>query len=217
MLLGERDPDKVTHDSRTRIYLGTADGPCKSRCLGQLRFQIVAAGMSDLRIAPRRIEDYAIVGDCKTAALIAINGSIDWLCWPRFDSAACFAALLGGSECGRWLIAPNDETTTRVSRHYLRSSPILVTTFDSTTGAVELVDFMPPGDDAANLVRIVRGVRGRVSLRTEFIVRFDYGSIVPWVEHLPDEGLRGIAGPEMVVLHTPVPLHGRDFVSVGKF
>jgi hypothetical protein len=91
-----------------------------------------------------------------------------------------------------------------------------VTTFESTTGAVELVDFMPPGDGGANLVRIVRGIRGRVSLRTEFILRFDYGSVVPWVEHLPDEGLRAIAGPEMVVLHTPVPLHGRDFISVGE-
>ena len=173
--------------------------------------------MSDLQIIPRRIEDYAIVGDCETAALIAINGSIDWLCWPRFDSGACFAALLGGSEHGRWLIAPKDETATRVTRRYLRSSLILVTTFENTTGAVELVDFMPPGDDGANLVRIVRGIRGRVSLRTEFILRFDYGSVVPWVEHLPDEGLRAIAGPEMVVLHTPVPLHGRDFISVAEF
>src|SRR5258708_3262125 len=173
--------------------------------------------MSDLRIAPRRIEDYAIVGDCETAALIAINGSIDWLCWPRLDSGACFAAVVGGSEHGRWLIAPKDETATRVTRRYLGSSLILVTTFESTTGAVELVDFMPPGDGGANLVRIVRGIRGRVSLRTEFILRFDYGSVVPWVEHLPDEGLRAIAGPEMVVLHTPVPLHGRDFISVGEF
>jgi len=173
--------------------------------------------MGDLQIIPRRIEDYAIVGDCETAALIAINGSIDWLCWPRFDSGACFAALLGGSEHGRWLIAPKDETTTRVTRRYLGNSLILVTTFESTTGAVELVDFMPPGDGGANLVRIVRGIRGRVSLRTEFILRFDYGSVVPWVEHLPDEGLRAIAGPEMVVLHTPVPLHGRDFISVGEF
>jgi GH15 family glucan-1,4-alpha-glucosidase len=173
--------------------------------------------MGDLQIIPRRIEDYAIVGDCETAALIAINGSIDWLCWPRFDSGACFAALLGGSEHGRWLIAPKDETTTRVTRRYLGNSLILVTTFESTTGAAELVDFMPPGDGGANLVRIVRGIRGRVSLRTEFILRFDYGSVVPWVEHLPDEGLRAVAGPEMVVLHTPVPLHGRDFISVGEF
>src|SRR5262249_57621210 len=104
--------------------------------------------MRDLRIAPRRIEDYAIIGDCKTAALIAINGSIDWLCWPRFDSGACFAALLGGAEHGRWLIAPKDETTTRVSRKYVGSSPILVTTFESPDGALDLVDFMPPPHNA---------------------------------------------------------------------
>jgi GH15 family glucan-1,4-alpha-glucosidase len=173
--------------------------------------------MSDLRIEPRRIEDYAIIGDCKTAALVAVDGSIDWLCWPRFDSGACFAALLGSPEQGRWLIAPKDETTMRVTRRYLGSSPILVTTFENTTGAVELIDFMPPGDDGANLVRIVRGVCGRVSLRTEFILRFDYGSIVPWVEHLPDEGLRAIAGPKMVMLYTAVPLRGRDFITVGQF
>jgi GH15 family glucan-1,4-alpha-glucosidase len=135
--------------------------------------------MSDLQIEPRRIEDYAIIGDCQTAALIAANGSIDWLCWPRFDSGACFAALLGSSEHGRWLIAPQDETTMRVTRRYLDGSPILVTTFENMAGAVELVDFMPAADHGANLVRIVRGVRGRVSLRTEFILRFDYGSIVP--------------------------------------
>lgn len=173
--------------------------------------------MGDLRIKPRRIEDYAIIGDCETAALIAINGSIDWLCWPRFDSGACFAALLGGAEHGRWLIAPQDETATSATRRYLNNSPILVTTFETRTGVVELIDFMPPGDGGANLVRIIRGVRGRVSLRTEFILRFDYGLIVPWVEHLPDEGLRAIAGPELVVLHTAVPLHGREFVSVGEF
>src|SRR5499425_2023990 len=95
------------------------------------------------------VEDYAMIGDCETAALVAINGSIDWLCWPRFDSGACFAALLGGSEYGRWLITPRDEKTTRVTRHYLDSSLVLVTTFETATGTVDLVDFMPPGDDGA--------------------------------------------------------------------
>ena len=173
--------------------------------------------MSNLRLVPRRIEDYAVVGDCETAALIAIDGSIDWLCWPRFDSGACFAALLGGSEHGRWLIAPKEGSRIRVTRHYVGSSPILVTTFESATGTVELVDFMPPSDGSADLVRIVRGVRGRVSLCTEFILRFDYGLIVPWVEHLDSGGLRAIAGPDMVVLRTPVHLHGRDFTTVGEF
>jgi GH15 family glucan-1,4-alpha-glucosidase len=171
--------------------------------------------MSDLQ-KQRWIEDYALIGDCQSAALVAKNGSIDWLCWPRFDSGACFAALLGGSEHGRWQIAPKDETALRVTRRYLSGSPILVTTFDTSAGTVELVDFMPVGDGGANLIRIVRGIRGRVSLRTEFILRFDYGTIVPWVERL-EEGLRAVAGPDMIVLYTPVQLNGEDFVSVGEF
>jgi GH15 family glucan-1,4-alpha-glucosidase len=171
--------------------------------------------MSDLQTRPW-IEDYAIIGDCKSAALVATNGSIDWLCWPRFDSGACFAALLGGSEHGRWQIAPKDETAIRVSRRYLDGSPILVTTFNGPAGTVELVDFMPVGDGGTNLVRIVRGIRGRVSVRVELILRFDYGAIVPWVEHL-EEGLRAVAGPEMIVLYTPVALNGEDFKSVGEF
>ena len=128
----------------------------------------------------RRIEDYALVGDCETAALIGRDGSIDWLCWPRFDSGACFAALLGGPENGRWLIAPND-TSVRITRRYLDGSLILVTVFETASGIVELVDFMPPRDGSADLVRLVRGVRGHIDLHTEFILRFDYGSIVPWV------------------------------------
>jgi GH15 family glucan-1,4-alpha-glucosidase len=171
----------------------------------------------DLQISPRRIEDYAIVGDCETAALVGRDGSIDWLCWPRFDSGACFAALLGGPEHGRWLIAPKDPTT-RVTRCYLDGSLVLVTTFEAAGGIVELVDFMPPRDGIADLVRLVRGVSGQVDLRTEFILRFDYGSVVPWMERLEDgSGLRAIAGPEMIVLRTPAPLHGRDFTTVGEF
>src|SRR4051812_22766391 len=140
----------------------------------------------------RQIEDYALIGDCKTAALIGRDGSLDWLCWPRFDSGACFAALLGGPEHGRWLIAPQ-EPASRVTRRYIDDSPILVTTFENADGIIELVDFMPPRDGSTDLIRMVRGVRGRVDLHTEFILRFDYGSIVPWVEHLAGEGLRAIA------------------------
>ena len=163
------------------------------------------------------IEDYALIGDCETAALVGRDGSIDWLCWPRFDSGACFAALLGGPEHGRWLIAPKN-TMARVTRRYLDGSLVLVTTFETASGIVELVDFMPPRDGSADLVRLVRGVRGRVELRTEFILRFDYGSIVPWVESLEDGGgLRAIAGPDTVVLRTSVPLHGRDLTTVGEF
>lgn len=176
--------------------------------------------MSD-RQTERRIEDYAVIGDCETAALVDAGGSIDWLCWPRFDSPSCFAALLGGPEHGRWLIAPKDpapEHPTPPRRRYIGSSPILVTTFQTATGTAELVDFMPVGEGrGGNLVRIVRGLEGHVALRTEFILRFDYGVIVPWVEHLPEAGLRAVAGPEMVMLHTPVPLTGEDFMSVGTF
>jgi GH15 family glucan-1,4-alpha-glucosidase len=166
--------------------------------------------------APRRIEDYALIGDCETAALVGRDGSIDWLCWPRFDSGACFAALLGGPEHGRWLIAPKD-TAPRITRRYIDGSLILVTTFETASGIVELVDFMPPHDGSADLVRLVRGVQGSVELHTEFILRFDYGSIVPWVERFDGKGLRAIAGPEMAVLRTPVPLQGRDFTTTGEF
>lgn len=172
--------------------------------------------IADLPITPRRIADYALIGDCETAALVGCDGSIDWLCWPRFDSGACFAALLGGPEHGRWFIAPKDRAP-RITRRYIDGSLILVTTFETKSGIVELVDFMPPHDGSADLVRLVRGVRGHVDLRTEFILRFDYGSIVPWVERLDGEGLRAIAGPEMAVLRTSVSLHGQDFTTVGEF
>ena len=160
---------------------------------------------------PRRIEDYALIGDCETAALVGRNGSVDWLCWPRFDSGACFAALLGGPEHGRWLIAPKDPDA-RIARRYLDGSLILVTVFETAEGAVELIDFIPPRGGIADLVRLVRGVHGRVELCTELILRFDCGSVVPWVERLDEDGgLQAIAGPERVVLRTPVPLHGQDF------
>jgi GH15 family glucan-1,4-alpha-glucosidase len=168
---------------------------------------------TDLRDSPRRIDDYALVGDCETAALVGRDGSIDWLCWPRFDSGVCFAALLGDPEHGRWLIAPKDSAV-RVTRRYLDGSLILVTTFETENGTVELVDFMPPRNGIADLIRQVRGVSGQVDLRTEFILRFDYGSVVPWMERLKGGGgLRAIAGPEMAVLRTPVHLHGRDFTT----
>jgi GH15 family glucan-1,4-alpha-glucosidase len=169
----------------------------------------------DRRQSPRLIEDYALIGDCKTAALVGRDGSVDWLCWPRFDSAACFAALLGSPEQGRWLIAPKDEGS-RVTRRYLEGSLVLVTTFATATGDIELTDFMPVRH-GRELVRIVRGLRGRVDLKTEFVLRFDYGSIVPWVEHLDEGGLRAVAGPERVLLHTPVTLRGHEFTSIGEF
>ncbi len=174
--------------------------------------------MSDVRVNGQRlIEDYALISDCQTAALVGRDGSVDWLCWPRFDSGACFAALLGGPEHGRWLIAPKDPGA-RVARGYWDGSLILMTTFETTEGVVELVDFMPPGDGESSLIRLVRGVSGSVVLHTEIALRFDYGSIVPWVERLDEDGgLSAIAGPAKVVLRTPVQLCGRNFVTYGDF
>jgi GH15 family glucan-1,4-alpha-glucosidase len=164
----------------------------------------------------QRIEDYALIGDCTTAALVGRNGSIDWLCLPRFDAAACFAALLGEPEHGRWLIAPADPAA-RIERRYRNGSLILVTTFATAQGAVELIDFISLRHGFSDVVRLVRGLRGRVAMCTEFILRFDYGSIVPWVERLPDGGMSAIGGPERVILRTPVPLRGEDLKTVGEF
>jgi GH15 family glucan-1,4-alpha-glucosidase len=131
-----------------------------------------------------KIEDYAMIGDCKTAALVGRNGSIDWLCWPRFDSAACFAALLGECENGRWLIGPKEESI-GVSRHYRQGTLVLETEFQTKSGRATLVDFMIPGD-GAHLVRILIGQQGRVDFRNEFVVRFNYGATVPWVNRLDE-------------------------------
>lgn len=161
------------------------------------------------------IEDYALISDCESAALVGRNGSIDWLCWPRFDSSACFAALLGNPEHGRWLIAPKAPAK-RITRRYIDSSQVLVTTFETACGTAELIDFMPPHDESADLVRIVRGVEGNVPLHMEFIVRFEYGAFVPWVERF-DESLRAIAGPDMVILRAPVDLRGEELTTVADF
>jgi GH15 family glucan-1,4-alpha-glucosidase len=162
-----------------------------------------------------KIEDYAIIGDCKTAALVSRDGSIDWLCWPRFDSAACFAALLGSPENGRWLIAPERQDV-NVSRRYRPGTLILETEFQTESGSAVVVDFMPPGD-GTDLVRVVIGRTGRVEFRTELVVRFNYGATVPWVNRQNDGALDVIAGPERLVLRTPVPLLGEDLKTFGKF
>ena len=164
----------------------------------------------------RRIEDYALIGDCESAALVAIDGSIDWLCWPRFDSGACFAALLGTAENGRWRIAPVDDKA-RSSRHYLDDTLVLETEFETAEGAVALIDFMPASRESKDLVRIVEGRRGSVEMRCELVLRFDYGSIVPWVTKLEDGALSAIAGPDRAVLRTPIELHGEDMKTVGTF
>jgi GH15 family glucan-1,4-alpha-glucosidase len=161
------------------------------------------------------IEDYALIGDCKSAALVSREGSIDWLCWPRFDSEACFAALLGTPEHGRWLIGPR--RAARISRRYRPDTLILETCFETDDGAATLIDFMPMRDGQSEIVRIVVGTCGTVAMHTELILRFGYGAVVPWVSRLESGALRAIAGPDMVVLRTPVHIKGKDMTSVGEF
>jgi GH15 family glucan-1,4-alpha-glucosidase len=163
-----------------------------------------------------QIEDYAIIGDCETAALVSRAGSIDWLCWPRFDSPACFAALLGGTDHGRWRVAPTDANA-RVTRRYRGETLILETEFETAEGSVLVIDFMPLRDGKSNVVRTVVGKRGRVAMETQIVFRFDYGSIIPWVSRLDDGALRAIAGPDMIVVRTDVELRGEGFTTVGEF
>src|SRR5215471_1713881 len=162
------------------------------------------------------IEDYALIGDCRSAALVSRDGSIDWLCWPRFDSDACFAALLGTRDHGRFRIAPADEVK-RVRRRYRPDTLILETRFETDDGEVTLIDFMPVRGRNPDCVRIVIGERGRVKMCVEMILRFGYGATVPWVRKLGDGTLRAIAGPDMVVLRTPVHLRGENMTTVGEF
>ena len=161
------------------------------------------------------IEDYALIGDCKSAALVARNGSIDWLCWPRFDSEACFAALLGTPNHGRWLVAPCEQA--KITRRYRPGTLILETQFETEEGAATLVDFMPLRSDYSEIVRLVVGTRGKLKMCTELILRFGYGAVVPWVTRLENGALRAIAGPDMAVLRTPVHVTGKDMTSVGEF
>jgi len=163
-----------------------------------------------------RIEDYALIGDCETAALVAKDGSIDWLCWPRFDSEACFAALLGTPENGRWLIAPSCPIS-RIERRYRKSTLILETEIHTAQGSVQLTDFMPIRDTGSHLVRIVTGLHGEVPLKSEFFLRFDYGRFVPWVERLGENCLRAVAGPHSAVLRTGVRLEGEPRKAVAEF
>ena len=165
---------------------------------------------------PSPIESYALLGDTHTAALVDRHGSLDWLCFPRFDSPACFAALLGTPENGRWLLAPADggEST---SRSYRDGSLILETRFETAGGAVTVIDFMPPRDTAPDVVRIVRGDSGRVAMRSELRIRFDYGSIVPWVRRAGDGRITAVGGPDALCFDTPVEVHGEGMSSVSEF
>ncbi|TMJ24846.1 MAG: glycoside hydrolase family 15 protein [Alphaproteobacteria bacterium] len=163
-----------------------------------------------------RIEDYALIGDCEAAALVARDGSIDWLCWPRFDSDACFAGLLGSSEHGRWRIAPN-EPTPIVTRRYRPKTLILETRYECSEGAATVIDFMPVRGMHPNVVRLVRGERGSVVMQTELVLRFGYGATVPWVTRLGPGTWRAVAGPDMVIIRTPVQLTGENLRTVGEF
>jgi carbohydrate kinase (thermoresistant glucokinase family) len=178
---------------------------------------LLSRGTSIRSDLPLDIEDYALIGDCTTAALVGRNGSIDWLCWPRFDSSACFAALLGTSEHGRWRISPADPTP-RIKRAYHDGTLILETVFDTADGRVALIDFMPIGRASSSVIRLVKGLRGKVAMQLHVALRFDYGATVPWVTQLDDgSGLSAIAGPNQVVLRSPVPLQGKNFATVAEF
>lgn len=164
---------------------------------------------------PLLIEDYALIGDCQTVALAGKDGSIDWLCFPRFDSGACFAALLGGPENGRWLIAPKGPVK-ETRRRYRDGTLILETDFETDEGAVTLIDCMPIRSDQPDVVRQVIGRRGQVPMHTELVIRFDYGSVVPWVRRT-ETGLVAVAGPELLHLVSDVECHGENFKTVGEF
>jgi GH15 family glucan-1,4-alpha-glucosidase len=163
----------------------------------------------------QRIEDYGIIGDLHTAALVGFDGSIDWLCLPRFDSGSCFSKLLGDDEHGRWLLTPAAEVTGR-TRRYRGPSLVLETEMSTADGTVRLVDFMPPRQEHPHVVRIVEGVAGHVDMRLELIIRFGYGEDVPWVR-ATDQGIAAVAGPNAVALQSDVPLEGRDMRTEAAF
>jgi GH15 family glucan-1,4-alpha-glucosidase len=163
------------------------------------------------------VEDYAIIGDCATAALVGLNGSIDWLCWPRFDSGACFAALLGQARNGRWSLCAADASA-RMARAYVADTMVLETVFTTATGAFAVIDFMPVHAAATSVVRIIEGRRGTVPIRMNLTLRFDYGSSVPWVSRLADDsGIVAIAGRNLVVLRASVELHGEGLSTTSDF
>ncbi|MGE0546953.1 MAG: glycoside hydrolase family 15 protein [Kofleriaceae bacterium] len=168
------------------------------------------------RRPPMAIEDYAVIGDTRTAGLVSRAGSIDWLCLPRFDAGACFAALLGEPRHGRWSIHPDDGSVRGVRRRYRSDTLVLETEFITETGVVRVVDCMPPDEDIPNVVRLVEGIEGEVAMRMELIVRFDYGWVVPWVR--TSEGvLHAVAGPDALVLRTPIKHHGENLTTAADF
>jgi GH15 family glucan-1,4-alpha-glucosidase len=162
-----------------------------------------------------RIEDYGMVGDMQTAALISSAGSIDWLCFPRFDSGACFAALLGTPENGRWLLAPRGDAWSG-KRAYRKHTLILETDWETDSGSVRVIDFMPPRGQAPDIIRIVVGLEGEVEMNSELVIRFDYGSIVPWVRRIDDARI-AVAGPDALCIRTPVESRGENLRTIADF
>jgi GH15 family glucan-1,4-alpha-glucosidase len=162
-----------------------------------------------------KIEDYALIGDCETAALVSREGSIDWLCWPDFASPACFAALLGSKQNGYWQVCPAGEGW-KCSRRYREHTLILETTFENDEGVVRLIDFMPIRERNSDVVRIIEGVRGTMNLTMALSLRFDYGRTVPWVTAI-DDGIHAVAGPSLAVLHASVPVHGENLHTAAEF
>ncbi len=163
----------------------------------------------------RPLEDYALIGDTRTAALVSLDGAIDWMCVPRFDSGACFAALLGDSEHGRWSIHPDEEVLS-VERAYRGDTLVVDTTMHTVAGAIRITDLMVPEADHPTVIRQVTGLSGHVRVTTELRLRFDYGSIVPWVSQI-DGRLHAIAGPDAVIVDASVPLVGRNMHTQATF
>jgi GH15 family glucan-1,4-alpha-glucosidase len=178
--------------------------------------RVFPPGASFASMASARIEDYALIGDLRAAALVGRDGSIDWLALPRFDSGACFAKLLGDARHGRWLLAPVPGAVTEARRRYRGDTLVLETTFRTSGGTVRVVDCMPPAEEVPNVVRLVEGMAGQVRMRMELVIRFDYGWIVPWVRR-GDGGIHAVAGPDALVLHAGVPTHGEGLTTVAEF
>ncbi|MCO6430620.1 MAG: glycoside hydrolase family 15 protein [Deltaproteobacteria bacterium] len=161
------------------------------------------------------IEEYALIGDCQTAALVSLRGSVDWLCFPRFDSEACFAALLGTPDHGRWLLTPC-ENIVSISRRYRGDTLVLETEFRTESGVAAIIDYMPLRSGALDLVRIVEGRSGDVKMKMDLTLRFQYGLVVPWVRHI-ENGIRAVAGPDTVYCTAPVPMQGENLHTKAEF
>ena len=164
---------------------------------------------------PAKIEDYGFLSDTQTGALVSREGCVDWLCLPRFDSPACFASLIGEKKNGHWLFTPAEKIE-KLKRRYRGDTLIIETEIETKSGAVRLIDFMPPRGENPDIIRIIEGLRGEVPMQMELIIRFEYGLIIPWVRKAHD-GLEAIAGPDALILRTPIETRGKDMTTVAEF